>query len=504
MRLRASTPRPPFIGTPPPTDSSYLRSRIPDNNKPQHVQAPFRFVLLSSYVFIWIANSFLVHAGGENNAVSPSSAVLNCIVEALKLLVAVTAFVVDRRLRNLDAFQALREFATNGHAASCLWRFTPVALLYAISSNLMMFNLRTNQPTTYHLLISSRLLLNAVAWQYVFNEKIPNPRRLALLVITAGIVLQRINDALSFPATATLNPSSTRGEGEIRTSTMAFLIILVQAICSVLASVYNEKKLKQEVHHLHLQNACLYSVSILINLVVAITMPPSMGGAGGITDIILSAKGAIISPMYAAIICTLAAAGVMTSLVIRYESSIVKGIASAQCIHIPLIEKVIFGQGNITVVVLFASSACVSAGIVLWVVNTVPTIPNMQLGEYRKWIRGSRLLYFGLAISIARIGREDIEKIHSKETVKYQVYPQINAVLDPYYRNIAQDIRSTWGADCNDACPLRHCSVKAENVHVAIRFVLREWVRITSQVNIESINVYMVLSSRHFTAIPRL
>jgi hypothetical protein len=235
-------------------------------------------------------------------------------------------------------------------------------------------------------------------------------------------------------------------------------------------------------------------------------MPPFMGGAaGGITDIILSAKGAIISPMYAAIICTLAAAGVMTSLVIRYESSIVKGIASAQCIHIPLIEKVIFGQGNITVVVLFASSACVSAGIVLWVVNTVPTIPNMQLGEYRKWIRGSRLLYFGLAISIARIiWREDIEKIHSKETVKYQVYPQINAVLDPYYRNIAQDIRSTWGADCNDACPLRHCSVKAENVHVAIRFVLREWVRITSQVNIESINVYMVLSSRHFTAIPRL
>ena len=130
--------------------------------------------------------------------------------------------------------------------------------------------------------------------------------------------------------------------------------------CSVLAGIFNEKQLKTDDCSLHLQNVSLYIISVAINFIIA--------SAAIFNDNefdFASELKTISSSTSILIVLTLAAAGIMSSLVIRHFDSVTKGVASAsETVLTSLIEYFWFGHTFMAPEMIGIS--LVSAGTVLY------------------------------------------------------------------------------------------------------------------------------------------
>jgi drug/metabolite transporter (DMT)-like permease len=318
-------------------EQQYHRVATSDGKTPPIVASILtgRRLIIFSYICVWTSFYLLVHyasdedskfsgqrqdssissRGNGRKAVTNSAFFVIC-VEMIKILVSAGLYMKDHTLIGL------RSFIRSGNMKSLLLRYMPVAILYAIYNNLMFINLRSTRPSTYLVISSSRLLMTAVAWQWAFKVQIPPIRQLAIMLITSGILAK---DCLGQGQ----DPVSKVGYGDedlISSSYLAtVMLILVQMACSVMAGIYNEKLLKDDVCNQYLQNICLYVNSIGINILIG----------GGI---VISRKDEfdfasemkmLMSPISIAIVFTLATAGITSAMVLRYENSITKGIASA-------------------------------------------------------------------------------------------------------------------------------------------------------------------------------
>ena len=261
-------------------------------------------------------------------------------------------------------------------------RYIPVALLYAIYNNLMFLNLRANHPSMYLLLCSSRLLMTAIVWQTHFQVKISSIRKGALVFITLGICLSKgmmkeevTGDTIDNvdDDTSSLSPSTFSGT----------ILILFQMSCSVMAGVYNEKLLKNDKFDQNLQNICMYLNSIVINLLIgslSSATTTTTTSEGGLIDI-LSEMRRLFKPISMLTVLLLAGAGIMSSMVLRYENSVTKGVASAcETVLASLIE--FFCYGHVFGISELFGIVLVSIGTILYSFSPSETISISSIQKF--------------------------------------------------------------------------------------------------------------------------
>eukprot|EP00957_Ditylum_brightwellii_P174090 13255620-Ditylum_brightwellii.AAC.1 len=124
-------------------------------------------------------------------------------------------------------------------------------------------------------------------------------------------------------------------------------LVIFQMACSVIASVYNEKLLKDDPCNQHLQNICLYINSIAVNVIFfAATKWMSRGAASSIEKDSSGDASSIFTPSVILLVFILALSGIITSFVLRYVNSLTKSVASAtETIFTYLIEVCFFHYG---------------------------------------------------------------------------------------------------------------------------------------------------------------
>ena len=335
-----------------------------------------RQLIIFSYICVWTCFYLLVHhasdededskisgqrqdsstsssPGNGREAVTNSAFFVIC-VEMLKILVSAGLYMKDHTLIGL------RSFIRSGNMESLLLRYMPVAILYAIYNNLMFINLRSTHPSTYVVISSSRLVMTAIAWQMAFKVQISPIRLLAIILITSGILAKE-------GLRQGQDPVSKYGDGDgdedlILSSYLAtVMLILVQMACSVMAGIYNEKLLKNDVCNQYLQNICLYVNSIGINILI-------VGGiviSGKYEFDFASEMKTLMSPISISIVLTLATAGITSAMVLRYENSITKGIASASETALTAMVEW-FWYGRVFMVPELFGITLVSAGTALY------------------------------------------------------------------------------------------------------------------------------------------
>jgi len=109
----------------------------------------------------------------------------------MKIVISSSLYVQKEGIGRLLSFLSNRR---SGIFKLLLVHYIPVAILYAAYSNLMIVNLKFNNPTVYIVLSISRLLMTAVVWQVQFQVKISNNRKAALFLITVGIILMGMKE----------------------------------------------------------------------------------------------------------------------------------------------------------------------------------------------------------------------------------------------------------------------------------------------------------------------
>ena len=313
--------------------------------------------VLISYVTVWVGVYLVVHHANEgsetqNSTDAPS---IMLVVEAVKLIFSSLLFCRTRDISDLI------RFFKSGRSAlfKILVGYVPVAVLYAAYNNLMLVNLKTHHPTIYLIFSSSRLLMVAYAWQMLFNVRIPSVRKIALVLITLGIFAKGFQSAADNHS----NGEST-DDGMIFRST---LLIIIQMACSVMASVYNEKLLKQNPCNQHLQNICLCINSIVVNSIIFIFM--NINDGSSVT------KKAVFSLASIKIVIALACAGIISSMVLRFVDSVTKGVASASETVLTCIIDVLFFDYTLTL--MEAVSVClVTAGTTIY--SLKQTLPKKR------------------------------------------------------------------------------------------------------------------------------
>ena len=142
------------------------------------------------------------------------------------------------------------------------------------------------------------------------------------------------------------------------------LFIVVQMSCSVLASVYNETLLKKTSVSPHLQNLCLCLNSIAANVIIGVIARATCIRKCGDVDLLGDLQLLVLSPQNVAVVLTLAIAGIMSSMVLRYENSVTKGVASAtEVIFTTMIE---YMMGSNVMISDFMAATLVAFGTILY------------------------------------------------------------------------------------------------------------------------------------------
>uniref|UniRef100_A0A7S1FN09 Beta-lactamase-related domain-containing protein n=1 Tax=Corethron hystrix TaxID=216773 RepID=A0A7S1FN09_9STRA len=306
--------------------------------------------VLTAYVAVWVWFYLLVHHTHDKGVRSSTDAPsIILVVEMVKLVFSSLIFCKMRGISELI------QFFHNGHLffKTSIY-YLPIALLYAVYNYLMLANIRANHPTVYLIFSSSRLLMVAYTWQTIFRIQFPPLKKVGLALITCGIFAKGYNSSAGggdYASSADYSTTSMLSGG---------LLILVQMACSVVASVYNEKLLKGNPCNQHLQNICLYINSIVINCVIFTFMN---------TD--SDKESPVFTLDSAKIIITLASAGIISSMVLRFVDSVTKSVASASEIVFTYIIDVLFFQYSLTFAEI-VSVGFVMTGTVLYSMKNAP------------------------------------------------------------------------------------------------------------------------------------
>jgi drug/metabolite transporter (DMT)-like permease len=372
------------------TNKDFLASsatlRIDKYNHTSPWRRFLRMSLMFAYVCTWVTFYLLLHytemgasigrvqqRHDDRSAISAvqvlSSIIFVICVEIIKILFSVRLYLMN------GSPSAMAEFCELPVLKRLLIRYLPTAILYTIYNILMLLNLRSNAPTAYLIITSSRLVITAVAWKAFFKDGNVTPlRKLAIVIITLGIFTRGISgqEGASYarPWSYSGGQQPTQMISHSHHQITSVMLILFQVMCSVLAGIYNEKTLKNDTCSHHLHNICLYLDSIAVNVIVGLVIFAVNGGNDDGPIISHLQIENLLSPSAILIILTLSIAGIMSSLVLRYENSITKCIASAsETICTSLLEFFWFGRSFKTTE--WISIFLVSMGTVLYTKDSI-------------------------------------------------------------------------------------------------------------------------------------
>jgi hypothetical protein len=157
--------------------------------------------IMFAYVCAWVTVYLLVHyteMGASIGRVQQRHEELSAItaVQVLSSILFVICVEIIKIFMSVRLYSqsAIAEFCELPVVTRLLLRYLPTAILYTTYNNLMLLNLRSNAPTAYLIITSSKLVITAVAWKVNFEGGDVTPlRKLAIAIITLGIFIRAIS-----------------------------------------------------------------------------------------------------------------------------------------------------------------------------------------------------------------------------------------------------------------------------------------------------------------------
>lgn len=337
-----------------------FRKRV--NTKAESEFDPTKVLLLSLYVGLWVLHMMLVHASDHPRYKSLSKGELNptfviLLTESTKLIISAGIWLSEKQKNQTLRFDLDALICGLGPAVTLFKQYLPVAFLYAIANNLMITNLQNLDPTVYLLLTNSRLIMTAFMMWIFMGKRISQMKQISIIIITVGLCMQETSSSAT-------ESNSTGQELNTRTELKALGLLLLQVLCSVLASLYNETLLKhsqieKNKPSISAANMCLYVESILLNGFAVMIMPQSSLHYTSFKSDIEIVQSSLLRQ---GIILTLATVGIVTSYIICKIDSLTKNVALATLVLFTTALGRIFFDYDITVRVA-CSVLFVSVGV---------------------------------------------------------------------------------------------------------------------------------------------
>eukprot|EP00277_Geminigera_cryophila_P044284 CAMPEP_0173074976 /NCGR_PEP_ID=MMETSP1102-20130122/11338_1 /TAXON_ID=49646 /ORGANISM="Geminigera sp., Strain Caron Lab Isolate" /LENGTH=965 /DNA_ID=CAMNT_0013944149 /DNA_START=117 /DNA_END=3011 /DNA_ORIENTATION=- len=224
-----------------------------------------KYFTLLLYIITFSVHAVVVKMWTKQSIKLPTP-LLVCIVEAVKALVSLVAFVYERCYTKETGFStyAFKEPVQSIYHNFVLqeWKFCVPALLYALYNNVSFVNIGHYDPEVYSVLMNTRIILTAMLWRWIFGKSLSIRTCISLVFLTLGCVLAHLNCKHSWQE---LNGRFS----SITFDMLGFSWILFQASLSCLAGVYNEVLLKGSNQlvdvSLNRQNFVLYSMGCVFN-----------------------------------------------------------------------------------------------------------------------------------------------------------------------------------------------------------------------------------------------
>lgn len=193
-----------------------------------------------------------------------------------------------------------------------MWRdglpYAVSSLLYAVYNNLTFFNLSRVDPGTYQVLMQTRILFTGILFTFFLKTDLSVRKWFALLLLTIGVTAKYVAPGTS-----------------MHMSLMSVTLILLQALLSALAGVYNEYVLKKQAHmSIHYQNFFMYFYALFFNGIIGAVTDPASYSLHSLFNWFQLAK-----PIFIPIVLFGASTGLAAAFILKFINVIVKAFASA-------------------------------------------------------------------------------------------------------------------------------------------------------------------------------
>lgn len=231
--------------------------------------------------------------------------------------------------------------------------------LYALGDVITYINLRSFDPATLLLLSEMKVVVTAMVHQCLFKRMLRPLHWASLGLVSLGCMIKALDSVdvshASDDDDSDGDDDTGWGDTEVTMRILLenepptvfnYFLVLVYIMTSTMASVYNEKLLKDKQVSINLQNIFLY-VDGMVFLMIGIA-----AGLSEQSESIYEAlspsglKALFAEPSVLAMACTMAIAGVVTSRFLKVFDSIQKSVATALVIvSLPFLSRLFFGMG---------------------------------------------------------------------------------------------------------------------------------------------------------------
>ncbi|CAC9472541.1 putative nucleotide sugar transporter [Leishmania infantum JPCM5] len=220
-----------------------------------------------------------------------------------------------------------------------IWRgglsYAVASLLYTVYNNVAFANLKLFHAGTYQVFMQTRILFTGIFFSLLPHHALTVRKWVALVLLMIGV------------ASKYYSPSTLQLGSHV-------LFILLQALLSSMAGVYNEYALKKERHlSIHQQNFFMYLYAIIFNAVFGLLADPSIiTGVFAATTTTATSTAAVaelngnaalppqrsVAPLVVLLILFGSATGISAAFMLKFVNVIAKAFASA--LEVPLTAAV--------------------------------------------------------------------------------------------------------------------------------------------------------------------
>ena len=342
-----------------------------------------RLLILGSHLFLSLAHVFAVHQsamdsatgeGRDENATRTyaySPAMVVFLAELIKLAFSVSAYVhTHARDSPGNVWGVIRAELEDATAERRYLRFAVPALIYLIENHLRFVVLsRLASPITWVVFSHVEIPIVAGLSFYLLRRKLRRNQWIAVFLLLDGVMAAEI--ALCH-AKGDGDPSHPSCDSFSAYPVVALSLVLLGAMLAALAGIAVEFVYKEHfATSIHLQNAQLYAFGALAN--GAIVMLSSSGtasvvdgggegeGDDGFSAVPRSSFRGFGTPSTWFVTLTLAAFGIVSSLIMKHLSNIAKVFNSAAGMVVVTIASMAFLGTKVTLPFFLAAAVIVAS-----------------------------------------------------------------------------------------------------------------------------------------------
>ncbi len=265
--------------------------------------------MISIQIIAYGSYSILVHLCEKNGIITFSSVKMNFIIEFLKLIFSLNAFIYFKQM-NSNKIQLFLLFKQS-------IPYSIPAIIYFLNNNLAVHMQIHMDPASYQILSNFKIFTTAILYRLIIKHKLSNQQWFALILLFLGSLAHSFG---TLKNSSSISKSLTDSNIEMYIHPLGIPMIAIYCTLSGFAGVYNEWILKRNYNKsIHLQNIFLYSYGSFFNLIPVISL---MITDSQTSDNFHFFRGFSIYTWL--IVFTQVLNGLFMSVVIKYSSNIIR------------------------------------------------------------------------------------------------------------------------------------------------------------------------------------